>query len=109
MKNFLVVLIVLLIVGGAGYAGYMYLGRQAPAANAPASSGTESTTDTVTGLLKPGKGSDFSYILITDSGKTVGIASQTTDLSQYVDKRLEITGSYSGSTLYAYTITELEK
>lgn len=106
MRNFLVICVLLLFIGGAGY---LYYGRQATSINAPASGGAKLTTDTVIGMLKPGKGSDFSYILITDSGKTVGIASQTTDLSRYVNKRLEITGSYSGTTLYAYTITELER
>ncbi len=108
MKNYIVGIGIVLVLGAAGFVGYRYLTSQASPSQAPASGSVESTTDTVTGLLKPGKGDDYSYILITDSGKTVGIASQTTDLAQYVNKRIEITGSYSGTTLYAYTITEKE-
>jgi uncharacterized protein (UPF0333 family) len=107
MKNFLIVLIVLAVLGGAGYYGYQYLAKPAFPTQATEES-TGSQTDTVRGLLLPGKGDDYSYILRADNGKTIGIASQKIDLSQYSGKSVEITGSYSGTTLYAYTVTEVQ-
>lgn len=105
MKNVLIALIVVIVLGAAGYFGYKYLAR--PAASAVPSSDTSTAqTSTATGLLMPGKGDDYSYVLLVDKGKTIGIASQKVDLSQYVNKRVEITGSYSGSTLYAYSVVE---
>lgn len=107
MKKFLIILIVLGVLGGAGYYGYQFLAKPAFPTQATEES-TGAQTDTVSGLLMPGKGDDYSYILRTDQGKTVGIASQKIDLSAYSGKKVTITGSYSGSTLYAYTVSETE-
>ena len=105
MKNVLIALIVVLVLGAVGFFGYKYIARPAPSA-VPSSDTNTVQTSTVSGLLMPGKGDDYSYVLLVEKGKTIGIASQKVDLSQYVNKRVEITGSYSGSTLYAYTVVE---
>lgn len=105
MKNLLIVLIIVIVVGAAGYAGYKYLGHTTPT---PASTDATSQTSTVTGTLLPGKGDDYSYILMAGGGRSIGIASQKIDLSLYANKKVEITGSYSGTTLYAYTVTEIK-
>ena len=101
MKALGIGLILLIVVGIAGFLGFQYLSHQT---QTPVT--TTSQNATVTGLLLPGKGDDYSYILLVTKGKTIGIASQKIDLSVYANKNVEITGSYSGTTLYAYTVVE---
>ena len=101
MKTIIVAFGVIFFVVIATVLGYKYL-RTAPKPTVQ----QQEYTETVSGKLTPGKGDDYSYVLISDSGKTIGVASQKIDLLTFVNKHVEITGSYSGSTLYAFTITE---
>lgn len=101
MKTFIMGLIVVIVLGVAGFMGFRYLSNQAPAPES-----TQSLTATLTGTLMPGKGDDYSFILRDAKGKTTGVTSQTIQLDQYANKKVEVTGSYSGSTLYVYTLTE---
>lgn len=100
MKAIIFGFIVLIVIGISGFIGFQYVSHQK---QTPSTSNTQTTT--LTGLLLPGKGDDYSFILYTN-GKTVGIASQTIQLDKYANKNVQITGSYSGTTLYAYTIVE---
>lgn len=102
MKSVFIAFIIVIILGVSGFFGFQYLSSHQ---KQPSTTSTESQNATLTGLLMPGKGDDYSYILVTD-GKTVGIASQTVQLEKFANKRVEITGSFSGTTLYAYTVTE---
>lgn len=101
MKAFIVFVLVLGLLGVGGFFGYKYLAR--PTAEPTT---TEAQTVTLEGKLMSGKGDDYSYILLDGNGKTVGVASQTIELGQYMNKMVAITGTFSGSTLYAYTVTE---
>ncbi len=102
MKTFIIFVLVVGVLGSAGFFGYKYLAR--PTVE-PTSTETAQTV-TLEGKLLTGKGDDYSYILIDGNGKTVGVASQTIELGQYVNKNVAITGTFSGTTLYAYTIAE---
>lgn len=101
MKAFIIFVLVIGLLGGAGYFGFKYLPQ--PTAEPTT---TETQTVTLEGKLMSGKGDDYSYMLLDGNGKTVGVASQTIELGQYMNKTVVITGSFSGTTLYAYTITE---
>lgn len=101
MKAFLVGLILLIVIGTAGYMGFQYLSLQNKAPNT-----VELQNSTLNGKILPGKGDDYSFVLLDATGKTTGITSQTIQLDAYVNKNVEVTGSFSGSTLYVYTLTE---
>lgn len=102
MKQFLIFLVVLALLGAGGYMGYNYLLSQQ--SNAPAVEKYQG--DTLVGKLLPGKGDDYTFVLMDTKGKTTGVTTQTVDLSLYVNKNVEVTGQYSGTTLYIDTITE---
>ena len=102
MRNLIIGVLVIFFLAVAGFVGYRFVSRQNQTSDA-----TQSQTTTLTGMLLPGKGDDYSYVLFT-KGKTVGIASQKIPLENYANKKVEITGSYSGTTLYAYTINEIK-
>ena len=101
MKAFIIFVLVLGLLGVGGFFGFKYLSR--PTAEPTT---TEAQTVTLEGKLMSGKGDDYSFILLDSAGKTVGVASQTIKLEDYMNKNVAITGSFSGTTLYAYTVTE---
>lgn len=100
MKAFIIGLIFVAVLGVGGFFGLQYLSKQAQTTDT-----SNSSSVTLTGLLVPGKGDDYSYIVVTKE-KTIGVTSQTIQLESYANKNVEITGSYSGTTLYAHAITE---
>lgn len=102
MKAFIIGLIFVAVLGVGGFFGLQYLSKQAQTTD---TSNSSSVSVTLTGLLVPGKGDDYSYIVVTKE-KTIGVTSQTIQLESYANKNVEITGSYSGTTLYAHAITE---
>lgn len=103
MKVLGIIVVLLILLGAAGFVGYRYL---VPTPAAP--SGSTQQTAMLTGRLMAGRGADYSYILLSPDGKTTGIASQKIDLGQFVNKNVTITGSYSGTTLYAYSVHEMK-
>ena len=48
--------------------------------------------------------SDFTHVIIS-SGASVGVASYTLNLDDYIGKKVSVTGQFSGDTLYADSIT----
>ncbi len=101
MKQFIVGVVIIAVLGFGGFVGFRYLSHQNQTSVAP-----KSQSDTLTGLLMPGKGDDYSFILLDTKGKTTGVTSQTIDLKTYANKNVEVTGQFSGTTLYADTVTE---
>ncbi len=100
MKAFLFGVIAIVVIGGLGFVGYRYvLGQKSATPN----DSFKTEIVTLAGVLKAGKGDDYSYIILSE-GKTVGVASQTKNLSSYVGKKVKVTGQYSGTTFYADTI-----
>lgn len=100
MKAFLTGLLVItvLLLGGYGYLKYFYKSDTQVYK-------TESITKT--GELRKTNvaGSDFTHVLINPSEKSIGVASFTLNLDDYIGKQVSITGQYSGDTLYADQIT----
>lgn len=100
MKNFVVTLVVLALLGGAGYAGYAFLTSQ-QTAKTP----TMTKAVTLTGTLQAGKGDDYDFVILSN-GKITGVATYKLKLDQYVGKKVTVEGQYSGTTMYADSITE---
>ncbi len=51
-------------------------------------------------------GSNFTHVLVAP-GESVGVASYSLNLDDYIGKSVEVTGQYSGTTLYGDTVTVL--
>lgn len=108
MKNIFLGMLVVMLIGGGGFVWFRYGQPQSTPTTVQNAEESGSKTDTVSGLLLPGKGDDYRFVLRAENGKTIGIATQKIALEPYVNKKVEITGSYSGSTLYVYTIAEVQ-
>ncbi len=101
MKAFLYGLLFFVIVA---VGAFVYLKYFSP------SSGTGSQQYKTEAVTKTGElrattvaGSDFTHMLVA-AGESVGVASYTLNLDDYIGKQVEIVGQYSGDTLYADTI-----
>ena len=100
MKAFFVGIIFLVVVAVGDYIGLKYFYR-------PVSSQTYKTAPvTKIGTLQKStlSQSDFTHVIV-NSGESVGIASYTLNLDEYVGKKVSVTGQFSGDTLYADSIT----
>ncbi len=100
MKAFLIGILFLVIVGAGAYIGLKYYYKPAPGQT------FTSAAVTKTGILQKSTvaQSDFTHVII-NSGGSVGVASYTLNLDDYIGKKVSATGQYSGNTLYADTIT----
>jgi len=104
MKAFLfgILFLVLVAAGGFVYLKYFY--------KSPSQTGTQiykTAAITKTGEIRKSNvtGSDFTHVLINPTEKSVGVASYTLNLDDYIGKKVSITGQYSGDTLYADSVT----
>lgn len=97
MVSIVIVSIIALIVG------YVVLTKNVDNGNKMQGSSVPSPEVTVEGKIQKGVGDDYSYILMTRD-KTIGVTSQTVDISKYENKNVRISGQYSGTTLYADSI-----
>ena len=104
MKAFLIGL-GFIIVLGAGAFVYLKYFYQPPAQTATGAFKTAAVTKT--GELRKTNiaGSDFTHILLNPSEKSVGVASYTLNLDDYIGKTVSVTGQYSGDTLYADSVS----
>jgi hypothetical protein len=105
MKAFLVGVLFIVIVGVGAYFGLKYFYKP--------QSGSQiykTAPVTKTGELRKTDvpGSDFTHVLINLPEKSVGVASYTLHLDDYVGKQVSVTGQYSGDTLYADEIKVLQ-
>lgn len=99
MKGFLVGIIVLVILG---LFGFFALKNFQKSYVTPGSSAQV----TLVGVLQPISGNDqYSYLIVVN-GQTIGVASTRLNLKQYEGKKVQITGQYSGTTIYADQIQE---
>ena len=101
MKAFLIGILVLVIMSAGAYVGLKYYYKPA--------SGTQTFQTSVitkTGVLQKSTiaKSDFTHVLVS-SGASVGVASYTLHLNDYIGKKVSVTGQFSGDTLYADSIT----
>ena len=104
MKAFFIGIIFLIIVGAGAYVGLKYFYKPA--------TGTQTyktATITKTGILQKSTitASDFTHVIVS-SGSSVGVASYTLNLDDYIGKNVSVTGQFSGNTLYADTITRIQ-
>ena len=106
MKVFLIGIVVLLLAGVVGYVGLSYYsGKQTSVVPQGRDSVPQTKTSvTKTGVLQVLKGDDYNYALLSE-GKLIGVNSYTIKLGDYVGKMVQVTGQYSGTTLYADTVT----
>lgn len=93
----------LLVLGVGAYIGLVYLPKL------QSSSTTTYKTEAIIkeGILQPAKGDDYDYV-ISEGGVLTGVTTQKLDLSQYSGKKVRVTGQYSGTTLYADTVADVE-
>jgi len=98
MKAFLLGLAFLALVAIGGYVGLKYFYTP------PAVSKTAAITKT--GILKKStiSQSDFTHVIVS-AGASVGVASYTLNLDDYIGKNVSVTGKFSDDTLYADSIT----
>jgi len=105
MKAFFIGIIFLVIVGAGAYVGLKYFYK--PAGQSPLGGATPYKTAAITktGMLKKSTlaQSDFTHVIIT-AGGSVGVASYTLNLDDYIGKKVSVTGQFSGDTLYADSI-----
>lgn len=102
MKTFLVAILVLVIVISAAVFGFKYWQSKSATGNAPVS-----LEQTVEGVLTPvpftGEYSD----VVDVNGKLIGVTSTTVNLKQYENRKVKVSGQYSGNTMYADSVTIL--
>lgn len=110
MKYILITFISIIVLGVAGYFGYQYLLRSS--GETQLQSGNTSSeqpvkTTTVEGILIkiPNPKDDYTHTLKT-ADTLVRVASYTVSLDDYNNKNVAITGQYSGTTLFADSISE---
>jgi hypothetical protein len=105
MKVFLAGVIFFILLG-AGVVYYFTLQFKA----SPPSSESKFSSETVakTGTIQPGKGDDYNYLLLSE-GKTIGITSYTVPLDQFIGKKVEVKGQFSGTTLYADSVIPVDQ
>jgi len=101
MKAFFVGIIFLVLVAGGAYIGLKYFYKP------PISPQTFQTAIiTKTGTLEKSTiaQSDFTHVIVI-SGGSVGVASYTLNLDDYIGKKVSVTGQFSSDTLFADSIT----
>ena len=100
MKTFIIAIIVLLILGVGGYFAFKIIKNQA-LSNEPG----KNLVQTLDGVLTPIQFNGQYSDVITSGGTVTGVTSSTLDLKPYENKKVHITGEYSGNTMYADTVT----
>lgn len=110
MKYILITLVSIIVLGIAGYFGYQYLlqsSGESQFQSVNTTSEQPAKTTTVEGMLikVPNPKDDYTHTLKTVD-KLVRVASYTVSLDDYNNKNVAITGQYSGTTLFADSISE---
>jgi hypothetical protein len=101
MKAFLMGIIFLVIVGAGAYVGLKYFYKPTTGLKS-----FKTAAITKTGILQKStiSQSDFTHVIVS-SGESVGVASYTLNLDDYIGKKVSVTGQFSGDTLYAESIS----
>lgn len=100
MKAFFVGIIFLVLVGVGAYVGLKYFYKPS---TGPQTSKTAVITKTGTLQKSTIAQSDFTHVIITPDA-SVGVASYTLNLDDYIGKKVSVTGQFSGDTLFADSI-----
>lgn len=100
MKAFLIGIVFLALVLVGGYIGLKYFYKPSTGQSFQTAAVTKTGTLQKTTIAK----SDFTHVIISTDG-SIGVASYTLNLDDYVGKKVTVTGQFSGDTLYADSIT----
>lgn len=101
MKALIIALVILIPVIAIAIFGFHYWQQNYQATNKPVS-----IEQTLTGVLQPIPSTgEYSDVIVDESGKTTGVTSNTVNVKVYENKRVQVMGQYSGSTMYADSIT----
>jgi len=105
MKAFLTGIVVLVLVAAGAF---VYLKYYSPSPTDPEATIYKTAPVTKRGELRKTNvaASDFTHVLMAD-GSSVGVASYSLNLDDYIGRKVEVTGQYSGTTLYADIIQVL--
>jgi uncharacterized protein (UPF0333 family) len=107
MKIFLITCLGIALITG-GVIGYVYLSQ----AKTPSSSTTKTQVKpnvTFTGTLSKATDPNGEYThLLNSTAGVKGVNSYSVHLDDYTGKKVTITGQYSGTTLYADTVIEVQ-
>lgn len=101
MKTFVLGLLLFFLLGFGGFFVYQkFFSKPAPAATS-----FQTTATTKVGILQKATSasSDFSHILLS-GGKSIGVTGPGVNLDTYIGENVEITGQYSGTTLYVDSV-----
>lgn len=101
MKTFLIALVIIILAISGGVLTLTYWqGQVKQTGQTPVN-----LQQTLTGVLQPvTSNGEYSDIIITN-GKTVGVTSNTVNLKPYENKKVKVVGEYSGTTMYADSVT----
>lgn len=102
MKGLFIAIILLVALAVGGYFGFKYLGKS----NISQPAIYKSEPVKVTGILNVGKGDDYEHTIMSE-GKLIGVNSYTVQLKDYVGQKVEMSGQYSGTTLFADEVVSL--
>lgn len=100
MKTFLIAIVFLVVLAIGGIFVLKAFQAKAP-------KGAVSRTITLTGTLQAiTSNGEYSDVILVN-GQSVGVNSTRLDLKPYEGKNVKIVGEYSGSTMYADSVTVL--
>lgn len=99
MKTFLLAVLVVIILSVIGFFAFKYIQNLAQVAQP-----SGSPVQTLVGVLQPIQFNGQYSDVIINGTKTVGVTSSHLDLKPYENKKVEVTGEYSGNTMYADTV-----
>jgi|SRR5581483_6398648 len=100
MKSFLISLLVLILVISAAVYGFKYWQNATNQGTSPVQ-----LQRTLEGVLQPVLSTgEYSDVIVTGD-KTVGVTSNTINLKPYEHRKVKIVGEYSGTTMYADSVT----
>lgn len=100
MKTFIFAILFLVIAVSAAVFGFKYFQSKSSVGQAPVN-----LQRTLTGVLTPIPSTgEYSHV-VDVNGQLVGVTSNTVDLTQYENKKVKIIGEYSGTTMYADSVT----
>ena len=106
MKGLISVLVIILFSAG-GVIAFRFLKTPNTASETTSvQTGNANPQTNLTGILKKIKGDDYDYVLVS-AEKSTGVASYSLDLGKFEEKKVEVSGQFSGTTLYADTVTEI--
>ncbi len=102
MKLVMILLTILILVG-VGVGGYIYLSQKSLETARPKVKQSTVLSGSVQKVFDSGV--DYSHLLKT-STSVVPLSSYSVKLDEYVGKNVEVTGQYSGTTLYVDNVVQ---